>query len=71
MEIEQRYVIKFFADEGIKPLDIMMRPTNITVLASSVDPHYTSGLARRDGAEQTFQKLQDPTGLSMKVWRPS
>jgi hypothetical protein len=25
MEIEQRYVIKFFIDEGMKPLDILMR----------------------------------------------
>jgi hypothetical protein len=25
MEIEQRYVIKFFIDEGMKPLDILIR----------------------------------------------
>jgi hypothetical protein len=25
MEIEQRYIIKFFIDEGMKPLDILMR----------------------------------------------
>jgi hypothetical protein len=25
MEIEQRYVIKFFIDESMKPLDIVMR----------------------------------------------
>jgi hypothetical protein len=25
MEIEQRYVIKFFIDESMKPLDILMR----------------------------------------------
>jgi hypothetical protein len=45
--------------------------TNITALVRSVDPHCTSWLAKRDGAEQTSQKFQDPAGLRMKVWRPS
>jgi hypothetical protein len=36
--------------------------TSITILVRSVDPHCISGLAKRDGAEQTSQKFEDPAG---------
>jgi hypothetical protein len=71
MEIEQRYVIKFFIDEGMKPLNILMH----------LHKHYGPRAFNRsrlyfwigegDGAEQTSQEFQHPAGLRMKVWRLS
>jgi hypothetical protein len=71
MEIEQRYVIKFFIDEGMKSFDILM------CLHKHYDSHVFSRStlyfwideARR--SEQTSQKCKDSAGLQMKVWRPS
>jgi hypothetical protein len=44
---------------------------NIMAFVRSVDSHCISRLARRDEAEQTSQKFQDPEGSRMKIWRPS
>jgi hypothetical protein len=71
MEIEQCYAIKFFIDEGMKPLDILIclhkyyspRAFNRSIL------YFWIGETRR--AEQTSQKFQDPAGPRMKIWRPS
>jgi hypothetical protein len=49
MEIEQRAIIKFFSDEGMKPLDIFMRFHKHYGIPASYGPtlYFWIGEARR------------------------
>jgi hypothetical protein len=71
MEIEQRDLIKFFTDEGMKPLDILMRlHKNYGPRAFNRSAMYF-WIGEANGAEQIFQKFYDPAGPRMNVRRPS
>jgi hypothetical protein len=71
IEIQQRHVIKLFINEGMKPLDTLIRLHTHYGLGAFSRSHCRSGLARRDSAEQTSQKFHDSAGPRMKVWRSS